>query len=770
MNDVAQATDVPARINAPRGRRSFVSTSTADRWYDGVLTGGGRVGALVWGGPEEHVIALSHERFFLPVHPRPLPPPLAGIRAEARAALLRGDAAAAAQVVSAAVAEAGYDQLIWTDPLAPCSELRLRFGGGAADDYRRAVDFESGQVRLTWDGGGREVLVSAPRGTSLVEVRVRSSTAARVDLHLGMPREEQADLRGAVNYARTVTATSELSGEGARFTVTPVGRVAESIAAVTTLAGGPDLPADLRVDADGIDASLLLEAGVWSILRLEVTVVADRAPSSDAVELGDHAALQRASWLDLRSGFDEAVPTELLLAQAPRDDATRRALVELAYAAGRYTIISATGEIPATLQGVWQGTWSPAWSADYTMNGNVQNGGIASLVPTGTPELIRSLVRLLVPHLEDFRTNAARLYGLRGAMLPSRMSSHGLANHFNADFPHEFWTSCGGWVVRVLADAVLATGDRTLVDDATWDLVQDVLRFYEDLVAEGTLGPAYSPENTPRGAATALTLDPAMDVAVLRDAVRAGRVLAEARGAAPVEYDLEARYRVQDGRLAEWSGPGQPDQMAHRHVSQLYPLWYDVDPAFEEPELRAAAARLVREKIAWRAEAPTAPPGHMEMAFGLAQLGLAAAALGDAESAEQCVRWLAELHVTPAMTTTHDAGVIFNVDACGGLPAVVAAMLVGSTRRRIDLLPALPASWPAGAAGGLTTRTGLRIERLEWDVEAVHLDLRATAESDWVRADGVDLRLPRPVLHEGRRVDRVPVPPGHEHTFHLTWA
>src|SRR5205823_1618689 len=109
-------------------------------------------------------------------------------------------------------------------------------------------------------------------------------------------------------------------------------------------------------------------------------------------------------------------------------------------------------------------------------------------------------------------------------------------------------------------------------------------------------------------------------------------------------------------------------------------------------------------------------------------------------------------------------------DACGGLPAVVAAMLVGSTRRRIDLLPALPASWPAGAVGGLTTRTGLRVERLAWDADAVHLELRATAESDWVRAHGVELRLPRPVLHQGRPVERVPVPPGHVHAFDLRWA
>ena len=45
--------------------------------------------------------------------------------------------------------------------------------------------------------------------------------------------------------------------------------------------------------------------------------------------------------------------------------------------------------------------------------------------------------------------------------------------------------------------------------------------------------------------------------------------------------------------------------------------------------------------VAWRAQAPTAPPGRMEMAFGLVQVGLAAAALGDARSALTCAQWLA---------------------------------------------------------------------------------------------------------------------------------
>lgn len=119
--------------------------------------------------------------------------------------------------------------------------------------------------------------------------------------------------------------------------------------------------------------------------------------------------------------------------------------------------------------------------------------------------------------------------------------------------------------------------------------------------------------------------------------------------------------------------------MAHRHASQLYPLWYEPDAAFvrdgeQAQALRLAAAETIRRKIAWRAEDPAPPPGRMEMAFGLVQLGLAAAALGDAESALTCAEWLAVDHWSGALTSRHDAGAIFNLDASGGLPALVATM------------------------------------------------------------------------------------------------
>ena len=291
-----------------------------------------------------------------------------------------------------------------------------------------------------------------------------------------------------------------------------------------------------------------------------------------------------------------------------------------------------------------------------------------------------------------------------------------------------------------------------MVDDRLWELVTGVLEFAENAtVLDGgvrRLIPGYSPENAPVPDGSPLIADPTMDVAILRDAARSARVLAAARA----DHSLDDRwqrvvadlppYRVaEDGTLAEWIDPAWPENIAHRHVSQLYPLWYETDPAFvgdaaSAQQLRDAAAATITAKIAWRAEEPTAPPGRMEMAFGLVQLGLAAAALGDADAALTCVEWLAVEHWTPALTTTHDAGRIFNLDPSGGLPAVVASMLFASSIDSAVLLPALPEEWRSGGyITGLTGRGGIVVERLEWHETGARAVLRRRPEVSWLKPD-----------------------------------
>lgn len=763
-------TDVPtspapatAAASPIEGRVGFHSTSTAPHWEDGIPVGTGSLGLLVHGDAHEHVFDLTHEEGFVPLNPRPEAPEIAPVLDEVRELVLAGDGTAAAALVERTAQASGIDGLVWTDPFLPIAQLRWRTTPrGEVREYRRTVSFASGLVRLSWrdESGEHSVEVLPDRATSTIRVRLGGPDGVRGTLGVtrGQVREGQGEFTDADDYAPLVHSeiTVEDGAIVARTRPVQEHRDAPGWEAVGRVRFDPSVTA-----ATGVGANVTIDSTA-SVVDL---VVDAQLPQRTArAVLGDdgapHGELFTRSALDLSvSADDRSVPAEVLLARSREGDAAaERALVELAFAAGRHTIISSTGELPPNLVGAWQGTWAPAWSGDYTINGNVQNGTVASLVSTGTPELLLSLFRLIDRFPDDYRDNARRVFGAEGFQLPARMSTHGRANHFDTDYPHEFWIGAGVWMLRLGYDAFAATGDRRFLEEWLWPFAVEVLRFPDTALVDGDTDgrlrdgrlhvvPSYSPENTPAGADIPLSVDATSDVAALRDGYLVGARLAEAVGEPALAEQWLARrallpeYRIAaDGTLAEWIAPGVQEQHAHRHSSQLHALWYEGEERFDDAALRAAAQRLIETKLAWREEDPTGPPGHMEMAFGLEQLGVAAAHLGDGDLAARALGWLAREHWRPSMMTTHDAGAIFNADASGGLPAIVAEMLVQTTPAEVRLLPALPTSWTSGAVRGLRGRGGLVMDELRWSSDGVLAVLRRSPDSSAAR-DGDHLRV-----------------------------
>ena len=157
--------------------------------------------------------------------------------------------------------------------------------------------------------------------------------------------------------------------------------------------------------------------------------------------LADHATIHGELFnrihLDLGGGADHLRTTEELLELSSYEN-VNRALVEKEFDAGRYNIISSTGQLPPTLQGVWGGTYVPGWASDFTHNGNVPSA-IASYLMGNTPELMlayTSYIESIVPWME---INAKCFFGARGIVLPSRSTTHGFNNALNADFAGGMW-------------------------------------------------------------------------------------------------------------------------------------------------------------------------------------------------------------------------------------------------------------------------------------------------------------------------------------------
>ncbi|WP_182113705.1 MULTISPECIES: glycoside hydrolase N-terminal domain-containing protein [unclassified Actinotalea] len=757
----------------------FSSRSTAPTWDAGIIAGTGSAGAVLHGGPARHLVDISHEEFFGELNDRPPAPVMTDVLPEVRSRLLAGDAAGAAALADEVVAASDVgDRLVWTDPLLPAARLAWEPSGRGpenTDTYRRAVDFLSGEASAHWAtaAGVHRIAVLPVRAADVFVVELRAPGPVDGVLTLCLNRETAVGgpgSRGAA-YAARVRARASSDRGRLHLLTSPRGDFAD-VVAQTVVVAGPGVEMVVEHVGEGeVRARVSAGTGVATLAVAVDVQLGDGAFDASATErrcrsvLGEPAAARAAQLRDhgglvgrtsFRVGGGEPTPELEALAAAVRRDeeGAHRLAVELAFAAGRHTILSSTGVLPPTLQGVWQGTWSPAWSSDYTMNGNVQNGAAAGAVVAGFEEVVPAIFRLLSRFRHDFEDNARRVYGLGGWLLPARCTTHGRADHTNHRYPHHWWIGNGPWMVRMGFDYWSATGDDHFLRDVLWPLTVNVLEFSCDVVVPGADGrahvvPSYSPENTPAGAATPLAVDATSDVAMLRDAARLGRRIAalvpgadpglDARWAA-LERSLPG-YRISDGALAEWIGDGFEDHVPHRHASHLYPFWYEDEAGVGTAE-RLAALEAIRRRLDWRAEDPSGPPGRMEMAFGLVQLGVAAARLGSAEMALRCATWLAELHWGTNGVSTHDAGAIFNVDASGGLPAVVTAMLLEAQPNVVTVLQACPDAWPEGEITGLRGRGGLVADRLAWTPDAVELEARFAPGTERTRdGDLVEIRV-----------------------------
>jgi alpha-L-fucosidase 2 len=190
-----------------------------------------------------------------------------------------------------------------------------------------------------------------------------------------------------------------------------------------------------------------------------------------------------------------------------------------------------------------------------------------------------------------------------------------------------------------------------------------------------------------------------------------------------------------DGAVKEWATPALEDNYAHRHCSHLYALYDGVPQEIENsPELQRAFKRAAAFRMDIRKR-----EGGGTMAFGLVQLGLAMSSLRDSDASYEVVDWLANRFWQRNMVTTHDPKTIFNVDLCGGFPAIIIKMLLSSQPGVIELLPALPKEWPTGRIQGLPSRCQVTVEDLEWKPGVVNVTLESK------QAQTVALRLPHTI-------------------------
>ena len=730
----------------------YISKQPASKWEEAMLTGNGTTGALVIGDVQNERIIISHERLFLPGYPAYDAPPLYKTLKKARKHALKGKGGKVAYLMVKAGKEVEINDMIWTDPLIPACQLEVDFlDDGEVTDYNRSVNYETGEAVTAWQIGDksyrRSVFFSRADGIGVIQIS--SPTATSLNFKFRFEQLPLPDDEDDFDVA-SVIETNDYGHVDSKLYYNTVFKnqwedrlKGYAVSAVIQTEGGSIDPQEDGIAVEGADEIIIVMD-----VKLSYELPLEKVTSLEAVLgkgytdlLTPHAEIQSAAFnrFSLQIGEEPVeVRTSEDYVSASSPGNLQPELVNQLCEAARYIALSSSGDLPPTLQGIWGGTWRPAWSGDFTLNGNVPSA-IASGMNTNLLELSEAYLGYMWSHWDDFVSNARGLYQAPGLFVPSRSSSSGNCYHYGWAYPHLYWLAGGGWTARFFYDYWLYTGDEAFLRDRAIPFMVEAANFYEHILVRDKDGkfmfvPSYSPEIGPMGQHP-LAVNATMDVAVVKELMRHLLKLSS-QGYLDSHKDDVYRdilgnlpsYQVDDhGDLKEWLWEGFENDNEHRHASHLYPLFYEVDPEFDRNHLLLRAANAAIDKrLAYRRENNGA-----EMAFGLVQKGLAAAHLGNTDYAYECVDWLCNSYWSPAFTSYHDPGEIFNVDICGGLPAVVTEMLIQSNPDRVVLLPALPEVWDWGEVKGALTRAGVTVDFSWEDGRATSATFRASRDTEF---------------------------------------
>ena len=749
-------TTVLAQIKVPE--RGFISSRPGETWEEGLISGNGTIGANVFSQPLDETIVFTHERMFLPNGDPHMPPDQAARLFEIRQLIDQGLYKQATQLQFDLSGQEGF---MYPDPFVPAFDMTIRMNTDRKiSDYMRSLDFETGESLVHWsDRDGRyQRRLFVSRADGVVVMQITGSEKGILNCEFKLRQ------RTPVDHLEYRPVQFYLEGSERRMET--------HISDVTTTAGHNTLsfrknfpfayPGSIhalegiaRIEVKGgntrnIRESIIVEDADEILIFVDISMLYDpdksmmESMAQSLASLGNdynvlldrhakiHGEMFNRVRLDIGGGDDHRLTTEKLHELSTIDN-INKALLEKQFDAGRYNIISSTGELPPNLQGVWAGTYVPDWASDFTHNGNVPSA-IASILKGNTPELMlsyTSYIESIVPWME---INAEHYFGARGIVLPSRSTTNGFNNALNPRFAGGFWVGGAAWASSFFYDYYLYTGDREFLANHALPFMEKSAMFFEDYLYEGPDGkyifsPTQSPENTPGNTNSQGSYNATSEVAMARELfvnlISASRELDVNRDKITIWQEMLFKmpdYMIDEhGFVKEWLTPRLENNERHRHASQIYSLYHGMVP----PEIasRPELVEAFRRSINFRLETHWREDQRGFMSFGLVQLGLAGASLGDSEIVHECLKHLVNRFWLDNLASMHNHKSLFNMDISGGMPAVIIKMLVASEPGRIRLLPALPSIWPSGEIQGVLCRGQVEIKSLKWKNDQIEVVL-----------------------------------------------
>lgn len=730
----------------PAGRLWYAGA--AERWFEALPVGNGFVGGMVYSGADAERVRLSASTAWSGA------PGSSDVSSTAlkylpqiRRLLLAGEYAEAQALADTHLP--GTPSSFGTN--VPLPELVIEHDAdGELGAYERSLDLGDAVVRSRFTKGDvtveREVFASNVAGVLVVRVSSSTPLTHRIGFSTdAIPAEVSVDedtlvLRGqafeSLHSNGKTGSTVEIQAKVLTDGTLTASDDEDSLAATgTTVTVVVAVGTDWK-GAEPSDAGLLLQdLPAYDVLK--------------QAHVEDHAALMGRVGLNLGS-TDEGIKN------LPTDERRRRfaeggedsELVALYFQYGRYLTIAGSrtnSPLPLALQGLWndgRASGGP-WTNDFHLDINTQQNYWAAEI-TNLGECHLPLFGLIDGLRASGSVTAAEMYGAPGWV------SHTVSNAWSYTAPG--WglgwglhVTSGIWISLQLWEHFEYHRDLDFLATRAYPVLKDAAQFFLAYLTEdpetGYLlsGPSDSPENwylTPNGEKCSISLGNTTD-RVLIEALF--RICGEASELLGIDDDFRrqlstAREKLppfqvgKHGQLQEWLTDFDEAEPNHRHTSHLIALYPErqITPR-STPELaRAAEVIIDRRQTA---------DGWEQTEWVEANLIAFYARLQKGDLALKHLRSLIVDASEDNLLSYSVAGIagvdenIYAFDGNSGGTGATAELFVQSTGTEIELLPALPTSWPTGSITGLRARGGYTVDLTWADGELAAAEITAAERS-----------------------------------------